>query len=396
LQGDTKIDANQLVYEVGGNWFAKLVSVMATRRRATATVMDLQLFPQPDRSTLAICRWDLLPADRAEIGIRIPQGATPLGSWSAGLPATTTVQADRLVVPLNLSRLGQSIELLIRLPGTPPGTAQTLPQLIDIPVKATWLACHDEALAPAPLTTAQGWQRREPYRRALALGASVAEILEGSLDSLAQRPNDEIAAWLLPWLDRADRVLAGIRSDSSKSEGETAAVREAKRNAAVETPAIEPAVQRRDETKIEQRAEAIDRRLEGFTSSVLGTRDVSVYQNRPGRYWFTLASEHHRIGWVAEYQGQATALPAASDVPSPILDDWPLERFAAGWGVLLAGLVVWRFSRRWQRPVGAPAFWLFLIGLAGLLLAPLPVAITVCLIGLAAPWLGWARRGRQR
>ncbi|MEX0824951.1 MAG: hypothetical protein WD119_02230 [Pirellulaceae bacterium] len=368
------IDENQKVYQVSGNWYAKLEPATATRRQATATAMDVQLFPQQDQSILAICRWDLLPADRSDVQIQMPPGAEPLGVWSAGFQASDSRTNNLLNVPLNLSRLGQSVELLVRLEQQKPDSDLTLPQLVDVPVQTSWVARYAkdpgdrESDQPSQLTGAPpdssepgsseaddvGWRFQTASARGLALGESIADVLEGSLDSLAQRPNDEIAAWLLPWLDRAERVLPNVDGNESAE------------------------------------------RLEQFTSSVLGTSDISPYRTSSSRYWFSIASEDWSPGLIATRPGQADAIPTSFLRASPKLSWWEPERVAAAIGLLIFALVFWRLRGLLSPLIASPAFWLFCVGLVGLLLAPLPVAITICLIALVSPWLPAARRSHQR
>ncbi len=359
-------------FEVGGAWSVKMVTTSKTPAQAAASVMDVQIFAQRERPSLIVCRWDLFPAGRRAVQIHIPPSFQPLGQWSAGMPVPLEQQGRVVKLPLSLSRLAQPVVLLGQY--TPNNNSfVSLPKILDIPVQQTWVTRLEAEPYGGTVDVPKPWQPSTQPARAEALARSVLTALDDSRDSLANRPSEEVGAWLAPWLSRFRKLTpTALPSSDSDTPADSESTPSTRSAAPIATNETTPAVPSEMET-----------RMTDYLNSVLGANEISTGETEP--------SPLVPIGWTI---GQTETTPgAAANLPVAFLHGaQPVAesqlRLA---GMLLLGLLfavaVLQFRDRLQPLLASAAFWLFAIGLIGFILAPLPVAIAVCLVAVSAPKL---------
>ncbi len=192
------------------SWSIDLAPLPEVDAEALAVGFDAQAFPQED-GVLVMCHWDLFPGSLEAVDVRLPQGATCMGAWSAGKSVVTEPVAKAsanesvqnvLSVPLALSRLSQPIELLIRVPAAAAKQASYLPELIDIPVTQNWLTNY----VPADTRQSIWGEASQPNgERALALASAVVDAMD-AVEFINQRPRDEVVTWLRLWFTRYEMI----------------------------------------------------------------------------------------------------------------------------------------------------------------------------------------------
>ncbi|QEG40225.1 hypothetical protein [Roseimaritima ulvae] len=364
-------------FEVGGAWSVTMVATTQTPQAAAASTLDVQVFAQPDRPALIICRWDLFPAERSAVQLRLPPQFEVLGQWSAGVPVPLTkpddAQDHTVTLPLNLSQLAQPVVVL--------GQVQVadlqrvaLPEMLDIPVTETWLTRYDSENSARAHSSAPPWTAATQTQRYEALTESVMVSLERSRDSLANRPTEEVSAWIAPWVSRFPK-LNPTSALAVADEVETAA--DAEDNDATEASAEDP----ESEAKVTTAEPSpLEVRLTEYLDSVLGTADWAPDDGD--------AAPLVPAGWtVAQTQRKEHA---ASFLPAAFVTDttYPYKQLETlGVGVAVSVLLIILVGYNWSRLarwVQAPAFWLFLMGLVGFAFAPLPVAIALCFVAISS------------
>lgn len=359
--------------EVAGGWSATMVATAQTPPPPEASVLDVQFFVQQDRPALVICRWDLYPADLDEVSIRLPSGFQIVGQWSGGAAVPVAVedtpQGTVATLPLSLSQLAQSIVLLGHVQ-MQDGRRVALPELLDIPVGDTWITRFNSRAGSTETRLRSPWRPATLNQRYEALSKSVLVSLERSRDALANRPAEEVTAWITPWVARFQKLNPSTVVDSPADPAATASA---------EPDATEQAPDQRQVPE-PQAQDPLEQRLADYLDSVLGN---SEWNTPPGD-----ASPLIPAGWtvaaVYRHAGDAATLRATFLGTDPLrLQAWQ-QPVALATLALLVLLAVARFWKRLQRWTDAPAFWLFLIGLVGFVLAPLPVAIALCFVAITA------------
>ena len=222
--GSTKV-SNE--YEVTTeDWSIELASVAKVEADPIALTADARIFPQ-DQRTLVLCRWDLIPNGLHDVSVRLPASAECRGAWTSGRPVVfrqtdakseasrsdTSLEdasediegeagSNSITLPLSLSRLAQPVEILLSLPSTSSRQIDYLPELIDVYVPDTWVAIYNrKSMADANVHRSDA-KSELADKRSSGLAKSVVLAIEKSLDALAERPADEVATWLLPWIHR--------------------------------------------------------------------------------------------------------------------------------------------------------------------------------------------------
>jgi hypothetical protein len=388
------------------SWSIDLAPLSEIDTDASAVSCDAQVFPKND-GALVICHWDLLPGSLERVDVRLPRGAICLGAWSAGQAvvaesveplgeSATAADGDLLRVPLALSRLSQPVELLIRVPASTAKRARYLPELVDIPVTETWLTNY----ISADSISASSGDNIMPHReRALALARSVVEVVE-AVDMVAQRPRDEIAAWLKLWLARYQMIAARAgHAVNFESRFESLGQEDSAPPGDVSDAAG------RQSSPGHLQWKDLDSRMTFYVDRFL--RDDSVDSGSPASTSGPddpETSDQDTFHFpVADFEGfvphRVTRLSRASRPRpvQPVSSNRPGLRILLVNGltlVLVAGLLAClRPLKRFALPVVVhPSFWLALMGIFGFAVAPIPVAGALVLVAVSLPVFPSKRR----
>lgn len=371
------------------SWSIDLAPLSEVDVDAGAINGDVQIFAQDD-GALVLSHWDLFPGGLEAIDVQLPRGAICLGAWSAGqaviaervgLPGETAEEKRQrrlLRVPLALSRMSQPVEILIRVPASKTSRTTAIPKLIGIPLMQQWVTHYvPQGSNPAPLSNDDD----DVQRRAIALARSVVEAVE-AVDMVAERPRDEVAAWLETWVVRY-RMIAQSMGHVVDFESQAEPYQSTESPSAFDASA---AAQRLSLPSHLQWNE-LDSRM-------------AVYANR---FLTDRASQDSFLFRVAGFDGYVVdrvARLSAADRPSTVqpvsLNDRGLRKLIINCLtlVLVCGLLACvRPAQAIAIPVVShPAFWLGLIGICGFVVAPVPVAIAILLVSVTLPMFPFQRR----
>ena len=355
------------------SWSMDLAPLPEVEVEASAVSCDIQVFAKND-GALAMCHWDLLPGSLEWVDIRLPTGSSCLGVWTAGQAViaeplepelSATEQPKTLRIPLSLSRIPQTVELLIQIPSATAKRAKYVPELIGIPISQSWLTNYipvDSITNSPPDSALKG-------DRALALAQSVVEAVE-AVDTVAERPRDEIAVWFDLWLARYQSIAesAGhiVNFDADPSDSQWSALdarmslfaqRFSSEDSAPESDHVEPGNRYRG---------ALMFGISGF-DGFLPERVTKLSAVSRPRAVQPVSSNH---------QGLRNLIVNVLTL------------------ILVGGvLVCLRPIRRLAIPVVVhPAFWLGLMGIFGLAVAPIPVAAALILVAATLPVFPSRRR----
>ncbi len=345
------------IYEVTGDAFsAVLQPAEIGDESARASILDISLFPQDDFHVVALSRLMLLPGDRQSIEFELPPGCEILGVWSNGIPTSpqTSIDTNRLSVPVGLSRLAQQMNLLVVLPIDPSRPELPLPVPIDLTVGATWIASYDDQSdtklsRPTDVWgTAGSWYPVSANRYREGISAAIVDILDSSVDNVTERPATEKLLWLGPWFSRL-RQLGWSPDEPNPLDSWT--------------------------TKFVQR-------VFGAETPVL----TSLLQE-PSGTWLIAPST-----WSATYMAESIGLTKTypnAIVPKPTSRATRTDqvlRFSwfATLVFVVSAIVLFLTGTRWARH---PSVWLCLLGILALFFVPLPIAVSTIVLALAGPWM---------
>ena len=430
LENDEAAAAGELVFRALSN--RATVRLQPSRPDVTvasATLCDVQLFPQSDSDWLAIVRWDVEPGDAKTLAIAVPEGVAPLAVWASGQPvplagqsavdaqASKTTLAEkptrRLDIPMALSQLAQPIVLLCRLQSTDPATPPSLPTLVDVNVNETWLTLYQSAdgsgpsaqmiLATPPQTehdsdppASDRWTAAADSDRLIALGQSVVDVTESSISGATDRPQEELVAWLTAWDQRLLQIRAQAVDEiyqpisSFELEGLTAANQlvavdgsQASTDSAVVTAlmATEPTG---PWPPLLDRWSDYVRRVTGAGIVQDTTQPQSL-----------MPSDRWAIASVAKHVGVAATIPVIRNGAEASQLMLAINLLIAGSLVVGGGLLAWIFRKHLAKPLSQPAVWLLAVGLASLAVTPIPVAVAICVVAITAPLLNVAPVGND-
>ncbi|WP_250929911.1 polysulfide reductase NrfD family protein [Aporhodopirellula aestuarii] len=228
-------------------WSIDLETLPRTDRIARLIHADHRVLVRPqEEQWLLVSRFDVVPGDQSSVRLSIPSSAELIGVWAATraadlqrlpeLPRTQPTDSSTKSidpkepseviwdVPLPLSRLSQTVEVLIAFPGESRGVL--LPTLVDLaqdetPASVDW--CELPVQTSAPERSADRYREvmtelkrylmvlgdkadsASPIRsqtRVRWLASCVVEAISSSSDALADRRDEEVAVWLRPWILR--------------------------------------------------------------------------------------------------------------------------------------------------------------------------------------------------
>jgi len=385
---------------------------------ATATLCDVQLFPQSDSDWLAIVRWDVEPGDAKTLAIAVPAGVSPLAVWASGQPVplagqSADVETGRLDIPMALSQLAQPIVLLCRLKSADPATPPPLPTLANVNVNETWLTLYQSSdgsgqsaqMIPAPPSQtdrdaespkSDRWTTASDSDRLIALAQSVVDVTEASISGATDRPQEELVAWLTGWdqrllqiraetVDQIDEPTRSFGLDGFPTSNQVAAIDGSQAitdSASVTTlRVIEPTG---------PWPPLLDRWRE-YVNRVTG---IEIVQDMT-QPLALMPSDRWTIASVARHGGAAAMIPIIRK--NGEASQWMLaiNLLIAGSLVVGGGVLAWIFRKHLEKPLAQPAVWLLAVGLASLAVTPIPVAVAICVVAITAPLLNIAPAGND-
>ncbi|WP_253161161.1 hypothetical protein [Stieleria tagensis] len=368
----------------GNNWSIELEPLSQAEVDPVALSCDVRVYLNADHA-LVYQRFDLLPETRDEVTVSLPASSNCIGVWSAGReielqsagdaakthPASASKALRSLRVPLTYSRLPQSLEILIEVAVVDRRIEDYLAIIDGIPTQDTWLAYYQlpvndqtrrlKLVNPedADADSAKKMHSRQADRL-FGLARSVVTAVDRSRDMLAERSNEEIESWLLPWISRY-RSLA-----SAGGHHFQATPRE-------EEPDPSPSLS-------QQRWQALDQQL-----LELAGRFLQQQPSLPTPLFSVFRFSEYKLVDVAHFD-PGTALPVLDQNFSPrkslqrlLLNSITLLMFA------VAIVLLWPFRGRFKGWIHEPAVWLFLIGFLGLFLIPIPLAVTLIIVAVTVP-----------
>jgi len=374
-----------------------------------ATLADVQLFPQAGAAWLGVIRWDVEPGDSGTLSIQLPRTVKPLGLWVGDNPVALTrptatpfqelsstatpagPEVSILDVTLALNQLAQPVVLLCRLDTESPERRPALPTLANVTVGKTWVTVYRPSeqanqLGGSGLLSMDWvdtqWQRSTAEQRLVALAASVLSVTDASIGGATDRPQEELLAWLTSW----DQRLQHIRREAEALAPQAIESRSHGDLVDVDSGVVEEETLPDPEAIAELAAagwEPLMARWREYVRRVTGAEipqgELAALSIMPSAQW-TVAS-------VAVFRGRANALPLIrlpSEVPQLSL---AINLMLALAMILGCSLLAWLFRNVLSSSLSQPACWLFALGLVSLAVAPIPVAIAICLVALTAPWL---------
>tara|TARA_R110002049_G_scaffold305056_3_gene501087 strand:- start:32137 stop:39381 length:7245 start_codon:yes stop_codon:yes gene_type:complete len=403
----SKKEDQQYFLATSSNWSVELANNPNAELEAIALAADVQLFPNDDR-LLAACRWDIVPGAMESVSIRLPRDATYLGAWSAENSVSPQVvdeasvdglASQRIIVPLSLSRLPQSVELLVSFPESNVRQPVRFPELIDLPVNRRW-AVHYESdgvttgaseLAPKGLPLASKTAGRVPSdpasnARALSLARSVVSAVERSLDLLADRPADETETWFRPWANRYQAIATSQgRSVLWSKDPDDVSVDSA--NMTDQQAGIDSENNLGNQALSARRWQQLDRKMAEYASRFLSE---------------PFAASQVRFG-VGDFHGFHAAKTVAMqpNAPVPAISQTTLRTQSVRLLIrdlltiaMMVGLILlcWPVRFRLRKWIIHPACWLAMIGMVGLFVAPRPVAVAILVVAVSLPVLSDSSR----
>ncbi|QEF96901.1 hypothetical protein Mal15_09310 [Stieleria maiorica] len=415
---------------IESNWSVELEPLLQATVNPVALCCDARVFLDSDH-VLVIQRFDILPETRNEVTVALPVGATCIGIWSAGrevdlseLPpgrgssgdvsdddqadgrdddTSRLPQTSRLRVPLAYSRLPQSLEVLVEVPVAGRAITSYLSELVDVPTRDLWVTFYQTPLVGQnrriTLERQDGGMDQVPddfvrqrSARAFALAQSVVTAIDRSRDMLAERSDEEIKRWLLPWIARYQAIasrsghpfrmvptsgqdavgVAATATDETTERRSDEANREQDATARPAAPDVDPDMTRR--------WQAYDRQLLQLAGRFL--------QSNP-RLPQTLFAQHRfsefevasivRLDTFAEGPVLVQSFTQRESLQDLLVNVITLVTFG------LAVILLWPFRGRFQTWIHEPAVWLFVVGVLGLFLIPIPLAVTLMVIAVTVP-----------
>ncbi|QDT03554.1 hypothetical protein K227x_19380 [Rubripirellula lacrimiformis] len=398
-------------------WSIDLAPLPTIHSDAVALTQDNQAFAQSD-GLLVMSHWDFFPGGLESIRIRVPAAAKCLGGWSGGQPVVVELEEDArrgpddeskvVRMPLALSRMSQTVELLFRVPADIGKRGKYIAQLVDIPVTQSWLTVY-EPVENLPSgfpfhgnpVAASDHMSPQQRRRSVSLARSVVESVEHAVDSIAERPSEEVAAWLSPWILRYRKLAASaghtvdfsITDDSPDSVSKNGAnpkedaaedqTRDSKAAAiasddSLAGSAVTPGMLDAKRSKeISMQWRLLDQRVAVYVNRYLPDQPFDGTRN---------FDDWHYDGYRTSTVTQLSLVNQPTKVQTVSTSDRGLRNLMVNLLTLasITGLILClRPLRRFVVPVVVhPAFWLGLMGIFGFAVAPTPVAAAVVLVAV--------------
>ncbi len=449
-QKDLDLSGPRATYAVAANgWSIELAPLQQQNRIANVIAADTRVFPGHQR-IVVMSRFDLVPGSLDAVDIALPEGATCLGAWTANQAATpmvVTVQNDATVdnpsgenaaqketadqgasedgsaaaaspsnhrniirLPLSLSRLAQSVEVMFDVPLSGARRGDYAATMLAIPVTEAWVSTYalsDSQDVGRPtliesLVDHEGQlQSLTPdqtravmvQRRGLSLAASIVQMINDSSDILAERPTAESTTWIRPMIARYEDLAAEagfpvewILTPKPGNEKSTGNAAEAA-NPSVKVSSLK-------ETPVKQSFLAGEV-LPGLASWEKLNAEMLVHVKRYSSGSIDIPFLFSNRANLKGYQLQQIQRVDTQSVLSPVVPADPNETYLktiiTNVISLLAAIAIlillWPLKHYFGSITSYPAFWLCLVALCGFFVAPIPVAASLLLVAISAPAL---------
>ncbi|MEZ6090853.1 MAG: hypothetical protein R3C05_23095 [Pirellulaceae bacterium] len=337
---------DHVTYEANPNFSASLNPVLDLTIESLVTLATFEFFETAESSHLR-CTWDFIAAGRDQLSLQLPPAYNVISSRINGIETDVRQVADEQVdVQLLYSQLPQHVELLLEIPITDSLAQATvrLPQVVGVPVSASWFLIHDNRKrfafeGPTNVSvTSTNWETSTPERLSLAKAASVLTCLDTATESLQERTSYELVHWLTPWVARFDNAVEEFSQVQPDADAQVAAF-QMRMDQLIEQTGVETLV--RQATGVPRRSESIAMKD--------GVRVLSV---------------------SGQYQSIDIVHPNAVQV-SRLADI--AKAFAIFFGLFAVTAIVMRLlhlNRLWFKN----AVWLGILIFAGFLMCPPPLA----------------------
>ncbi|MCC9657512.1 PVC-type heme-binding CxxCH protein [Rhodopirellula halodulae] len=421
------------------NWSVELEPLRKTNNVARALLADHQVLD--DR--YMISRYDILPGDASSLTLQLPDGVRFISGWVNRLPADIVpIDDQELQFLLPLSRLSQGIEILSEL--TPEfdraemlgwkeldsaeqNTFTRLTSRLTSNHHAEFSRNLQQASTIAPLDSRQGqrsdsdqkdaasqlrWQAITPSQRWQILATHTVRSIAATADSLADRRDEEVAAWIRTWLQRYDALCrsAGVGFDPLNADAPESQSLEQMSNEFSSRPA--DAIFSWDEMEAYLSLQ-VQRYAANESDAWWRTSETVMFADGQ---WSAVLTEHHPDRWLtaSQYWSSDPSFPPPwSSKPRTSMSlAWAQHGMRALLLLTSAGLlIVLRLQpsrnhshqadwvQRMHQLVNHPSTWIFVLGCIALVLAPFPVAIAlmvtaIMLSGFESLWTPLRKRLR--
>lgn len=390
-------------------WSAELEPTDDVESGTTVQIADYQVFAGEER-VLVLCRWDVLPGQSDTVTISLPPSSSLLGIWNSQRPVSLTeiglgkaLENSRVKfrIPLSLTRLAQSVEMLFEVPVAAKGNDVYLPAVLETPPHQTWVTVY-QADRSSDTVASGDTENRE--QRLFALGRSVASLIEETANLLADRPSDETADWIQPWLVRYRDILlaANFRFpvDTESAAEPSPVVTDQPPNPSDETVKTivggSLASQIRRLSRPSEDSTANDLNWDWLTNRILTqTGQLNVPETNSSQYVFSV---NHHDGYRLESVTRLTAGLPPPRIAIRAAGSQQIRRLLVNVLVLIVALALlasaFPYRRKFRSLTALPSFWLGLLGICCLVVAPLPVALAIILVAIALPTVPEFRRKR--
>ena len=381
---------------VDPSWSIDLAPLPKTDFSAIASAQDNQVFLR-ENSVIVLSHWDLAPGNRNALVLDLPSEAKTLAAWCLGqaveIESIENVSLDdklrsntqRIRLPLILSRLPQTVQLMMELPVDATKSSRSyLPHPVDIPITESWLATYLQRNSTAvPLVQGRQQADREEQRsrRLLRLAASAVESVESAVDLLVDRPSDEVAGWLARWIQRYQALA---RQDQHVVDF------------SIDSPVEMEMHELATEPSMQKQWKLLDARMGVYVARYRGD------QSGPTTSLSPMIPFTSFVPVTVESLGSLESPPTLR-LPSES-DHWARPLITRSMTVLLVLFVCLaaRSTQRWLLPlVVHPAVWMGTLALIGFIIAPPLVAAALLFVAVCLPafpsstrgWMGaWSHR----
>ena len=417
-------------------WSIDLAPLPELSLEPIASAQDNQVFLVDD-SFCVLTQWDVWPGSLEKLLVSIPADADCLGAWSGGMTVsakdqdppssslgsmssspsndeTESIRSGRskrkfLEIPLSLSQLPQSVKILIRVPKNRMNRSDYVPHLVRIPVTQAWLAIYQSE--PLGDRINVDLSNEMTKLRNLSLARSAVESIELAVDIVAERSSDEVVPWVVPWVYRylqlavdSGRTAMVLDAVSGDEDSEPAELPEQSiqqfeevqwrlldRRIAVYANRFVPDLPSQFDRLRQMHAAGADGASRivsnGITNNLSETKEVDYLKLLGDEAIFSSSPvPGFRLGQVGRLSSIGRAVPLGSASKT----DLRLRRLLRNLItlVLVVGLLIClKPLKKYVIPVVVyPAFWLASLGIAGLLVAPSYVALSLILVALSMPW----------
>ena len=425
-QNNLDLGGPRSTFAVAANgWSIELAPLQQQNRIAKVITADTRVFPGHQR-TVVMSRFDLVPGSLEAVDIALPRGATCLGAWTANQAvnstevdaadssdvATAESKGGKVVrLPLSLSRLAQSVEVMFDVPLFSARQSDFSATLLSVPVSDAWISTYalsksNELETTRMLKTVanhdkqmQGLSPDETraamlQQRGLSLAASIVQMINDSSDILAERPTAESTTWIRPMIARYEDLAAEAgypvqwETTAKPASGDTKTDTKEQPASASNQPAAAT-------NSTDPRSVAADERVSGSPSWLKlnakmlvhvkryssGANDIPfLFSNRDNLKGYQL----QQIQRMDEQNVLEPVVPADSSeahLQSVIVNSISML------GAFAVVVLLWPLKRYVDPVTSYPAFWLSLVALCGFFVAPIPVAASLLLVAISAPAL---------